>query len=37
MSTQLHSSAVIDSAAELGVDVQVGPYAIIEAGCVIGD
>lgn len=37
MSTQIHPTAIIDSAVDLGADVQVGPYAIIEAGCVIGD
>ena len=37
MSTQIHPSAVVDSAVDLGVEVQVGPYAIIEPGCVIGD
>jgi UDP-N-acetylglucosamine acyltransferase len=27
----------VDSAVDLGADVQVGPYAIVESGCVIGD
>jgi len=37
MSTQIHPTAVVDSAVDLGVEVQVGPYAVIEPGCVIGD
>jgi len=37
MSTQIHPSAIVDPAVDLGADVQVGPYAIIEAGCVIED
>jgi len=37
MSTQIHPTAIVDSAVDLGADVQVGPYAIIESGCVIGD
>jgi len=37
MSTEIHPSAVVDPAVNLGVEVRVGPYALIEAGCVIGD
>src|SRR5476651_452434 len=37
MSTQIHPSALDDPAVDLGAEVRVGPYAIIEAGCVIGD
>jgi len=37
MSTEIHPSAVVDPAVNLGVEVRVGPYAMIEAGCVIGD
>lgn len=33
----IHSSAFVDPGAELGVDVEVLPYTIIEAGTVIGD
>ena len=33
----IHSTAVIDPSARLGVDVSVGPYAIVEAGVEIGD
>jgi len=36
MST-IHPTAFVDSTAELGENVQVGPGAIIEAGAVIGD
>ncbi len=37
MSTQIHPTALVDSSIDLGVEVHVGPFAIIEAGCVIGD
>jgi UDP-N-acetylglucosamine acyltransferase len=37
MSVQIHSTAIVDKAADLGVEVKVGPFAILEAGCVIGD
>lgn len=37
MSIQIHPSAVVDPAVDLGAEVRVGPYAIIEAGCVIED
>jgi len=37
MSTQIHPTAIVDSAVDLGAEVQIGPYAIIEPGCVIGD
>ncbi len=33
----MHKTAVVAPGAELGQDVQVGPYAIIEAGSRIGD
>src|SRR4051794_14048331 len=32
----LHPTAIIDAAAELAADVQVGPYAVIGAGVRIG-
>jgi len=35
--TQIHPTALVDPAAELGVDVEVGPFAIVEAGAKIGD
>ena len=37
MSTQIHPTAIVDSAVDLGAEVQIGPYAIVESGCVIGD
>ena len=37
MSTQIHSAAQVASSARLGVEVKVGPYAIVEEDCVIGD
>lgn len=35
--TAIHSTALVDSGAQLGEDVHVGPFAIIEAGARIGD
>ncbi len=32
----IHSTAVIDPGAEIGKDVEVGPYSIIEKGAVVG-
>jgi UDP-N-acetylglucosamine acyltransferase len=37
MSTHIHSTALIDPSAQLGIEARVGPYAIIEENCVIGD
>ncbi|MCE0484372.1 MAG: acyl-ACP--UDP-N-acetylglucosamine O-acyltransferase [Methylacidiphilales bacterium] len=37
MSTQIHGTAIIDGSARLGTGVKVGPYAIIEEDCVIGN
>lgn len=34
---QIHPTACVDSRAELGRDVIVGPYCIIEAGAIVGD
>ncbi len=34
---QIHPTAIVDSRAELGCDVVVGPFCIVEAGAVIGD
>lgn len=34
---QIHPTAVVDSGAELGNDVIVGPFCIVEAATVIGD
>jgi UDP-N-acetylglucosamine acyltransferase len=33
----IHPTAVIDPKAQLGAEVTVGPYAMIEGGCVVGD
>lgn len=33
----IHRTAVVESGAELGVDVAVGPFAFIEAGARVGD
>ena len=35
--TGVHTSAVVDNAADVGQNVAVGPHAVIEAGAVIGD
>lgn len=37
MGTDIHSSAVIDPSAQLGVDVTIGPYVVIGANAKIGD
>ena len=37
METQIHSTALVDPRASLGIGVQVGAYAIIEADVCIGD
>lgn len=37
MASNIHPSAVIDPSAELGVDVRIGPYVVVEAGTKIGD
>lgn len=34
---QIHATALVDPRAELGRDVVVGPWCIVEAGAVIGD
>jgi UDP-N-acetylglucosamine acyltransferase len=34
---QIHPTAVVDSRAELGKDVVIGPFCIVEGGVVIGD
>lgn len=33
----IHSTASVDSAAELGADVEIGPFAVVAAGARIGD
>lgn len=37
MSTRVHPTAVVDSTARLGVDVEIGPYAIVGPGVEVGD
>ena len=32
----IHSSAIVSSAAQIGPDVQIGPFCIVESGAVIG-
>jgi UDP-N-acetylglucosamine acyltransferase len=34
---QIHPTALVDSRAELGHDVVIGPWCLVEAGAVIGD
>lgn len=34
---KIHPTAIIDAAAQLGAEVEVGPYSIIGAGAVIGE
>lgn len=37
METNIHPTAVVDGASELGVGVQIGPFAVIGAGVSLGD
>jgi UDP-N-acetylglucosamine acyltransferase len=37
MSADIHPTAMVDSAVDLGEGVKIGPYATVESGCVIGD
>lgn len=37
MATNIHSTAVVDSGAELGENVEIGPYCVIFSGVKIGD
>ncbi len=37
MATDIHPSSIIDSTAELGVDVRIGPYVVVGAEVKIGD
>jgi UDP-N-acetylglucosamine acyltransferase len=34
---KIHPTAIIDPAAQLGADVEIGPYSVIGGGAVIGD
>jgi UDP-N-acetylglucosamine acyltransferase len=37
MSTHFHPSAILDPSCEIGPDVRIGPYAVVEANAVIGE
>jgi len=37
MASQVHPTAVVDPQARLGRDVQIGPYAVVGAGVVLGE
>jgi UDP-N-acetylglucosamine acyltransferase len=37
VATEIHSSAVIDPSAQLGVDVRIGPFVVVGAEAKIGD
>jgi UDP-N-acetylglucosamine acyltransferase len=37
MSTQIHPTAIVDSGCELGADVVIGPYTIVEGNTILGD
>ncbi|QQL45455.1 acyl-ACP--UDP-N-acetylglucosamine O-acyltransferase [Sulfuriroseicoccus oceanibius] len=37
MATQIHPTAIVDSSAQIGTDVEIGPYCVIEAHAIIGD
>lgn len=35
--TGIHETAIVDSSVQIGEDVTIGPYSVIEAGGIIGD
>lgn len=37
MGTKIHPTAVIDPKAQIGVDVEIGPYCVVESDTVVGD
>jgi UDP-N-acetylglucosamine acyltransferase len=37
MATQIHPTALVDKSADLGVEVKIGPWVIVEADTVVGD
>lgn len=37
METKIHATAVVDAASELGVGVEIGPFAVVGAGVRLGD
>ena len=34
---EIHPTAIVDPSAEIGRNVSIGPYSVIESDCVIGD
>ena len=37
MTTRIHPTAIVDSSAELGHDVEIGAWAIVGPQCTLGD
>jgi UDP-N-acetylglucosamine acyltransferase len=37
MTARIHPSAIVDKKAELGADVEIGPWAYVGPNCVVGD
>jgi UDP-N-acetylglucosamine acyltransferase len=37
MPTQIHPTAIIDPSAQIGADVEIGPYCVVGAGVTVGD
>jgi UDP-N-acetylglucosamine acyltransferase len=37
MTARIHPTALVDVGAELGNDVEIGPWAIVGPGCIVGD
>jgi UDP-N-acetylglucosamine acyltransferase len=37
MTTRIHPTALVDDGAELGADVEIGPFAIVGENCRVGD
>ncbi len=35
--TQIHALALVDPTAQLGTDVELGPFSVVEAGAIVGD
>jgi UDP-N-acetylglucosamine acyltransferase len=34
---KIHPTAIVDAAAQIGVDVEIGPYCVISGGAIVGD
>ena len=34
---KIHSTAIVDDGAQIGAEVEIGPYSVIGAGAVIGE